>query len=330
MATPDSGHGSALTSLRRYWSVAVIVALLTTVLGIGLAATRQVVYTAETRLAIGKGAMSALNIPGYPTAAKEMAANYSRWVTDQGTSGIKPPAGTLSLGASPIPESSIIRIEATATDPDVAMRASQTAADALTAEVNKARAENDPAQVMKDIVAHAPALSKAQAGAAGNLGKYNRDLGNKAAADVIAADLEEFAKTDTLRAQLQAEQDARLDKYRRLVSQNSTEADLRSVGQGAQIVGNDRNSTVQRGAMLGLGAGLLLALLVTSVVDRRRRERQAPGDSGADARRGLAHEGGAGLAGTAADRAGNPDRRGRFGRARPASTAARGDDVPRA
>lgn len=272
MPTTDSAPASPLGSLRRHWLSALLTVVLAAILGIGAALTRPTTYTGEARLAIGKGAMSALNIPGYPTAAKEMAANYSRWVTDQGVSGIKPPEGTSSLAASPIPESSIIRIEAKATKPDVAVTASQLAADSLVKEVNKARSENDPAEVMKDIVAHAPDLSKAQAGAAGNLGKYNRDLANSASAAVIAADLEEYAKTDTVRAQLQAEQDARLDKYRRLVSQNSTEADLRPIGQGAQIVGNDRSGTLQRGAMLGLGAGALFALLITSWLDRRRPE----------------------------------------------------------
>lgn len=315
MSTTDTDQGSALTALRHHWFAALLITLLVTILGIGAATTRPVVYTGETRLAIGKGAMSALNIPGYPTAAKEMASNYSRWVTDQGTSGIKPPPGTISLSASPIPESSILRIEAKATDPEVATAASQAAADALMAEVNKVRAENNPAEVMKDIVAHAPDLSKAQAGAAGNLGKYNRDLANKASAEVIAADLEEFAKTDTVRAQLQAEQDARLDKYRRLVSQNSTEADLRSTGQGAQIVGNDRSSTLQRGAMLGFGAGALLALLIASGLDRRRRRRTARPEPAPSPHR----EGG-----PAPDRAVNTDRRGRLGRARkaPAETVA--------
>lgn len=271
MPTTDNGSGSALAALRRHWLVAALAVLLLTLAGVAVGLTRPITYTGETRLAVGKGEMSALNIPGYPTAAKEMASNYSRWVTDQGVSGIKPPAGTISLSASPIPESSVIRIEATSTDPDTAVKASQTAADALVAEVAKARAENDPAEIMKDIVAHAPDLSKAQAGAGGNLAQYNRDLGNKASADVLAADLEAYAKADTARAQLQAEQDARLDRYRRVVSQSSTEADLVPIGQGAQIVSNDRNSTVQRTAMLGFGAGVLLALLVAALLDRRRR-----------------------------------------------------------
>lgn len=273
MSTTETTRGSALASLRRHWIPALLITVLATLCGIGLAMMRPTSYTGETRLAIGKGEMSALNIPGYPTASKEMAANYSRWVTDQGVSGIKPPAGTSALSASPIPESSIIRIEAKADDPDTAVKASQIAADALQNEVNKARTENDPATVLKEIVAKSPALAKAQAGAAGTLAKYNRDLGNNASAAVIAADLEEFARTDTVRAQLQAEQDARLDKYRRLVSQDSTEADLRTIGQGAQLVGNDRNSSLQRGALIGFAGGGLLSLLLTSWLDRRRGRR---------------------------------------------------------
>ncbi|WP_116112813.1 hypothetical protein [Austwickia chelonae] len=275
MSTLTADHGSsALTSLRRHWIPAILLTFLTTLIGGGTALVRPTTYTGETRLAIGHGEMSALNIPGYPTAAKEMASNYSRWVTDQGVAGLKTPPEVSSLSASPIPESSIIRIEAKGRDADAAVRASQQAADALTAEVNKSRAENDPAEVMKEIVAKAPALSKAQAGAAGSLAKYNRDLGAERPAAVIQADLEVFAQVDTVRAQLQAEQDARLDKYRRLVSQRSTSADLRPIGQGARLVGNDRSSRLQRGALLGAGVGMVLALGVAVLLDRRSHRQQ--------------------------------------------------------
>ncbi|MBW3084574.1 hypothetical protein KEM60_00762 [Austwickia sp. TVS 96-490-7B] len=269
--TTAAQRSTALQSLRHHGVLAVLVTVLSTVVGTGVAVTRPDVYTGETRLAIGKGEMSALNIPGYPSAAKEMASNYSRWVTDQGVSGLRPPAGVSSLVASPIPDSSIIRIEAKADSAETAVKASQQAADALVAEVAKGRRENDPKEILKEIVAHAPELSKVNAGAAGTLAKYNRDLGEGKSDQVIAADLEAYAKVDTERARLQVEQDARLERYRRLVSTSSTEADLRTIGQGARLVGDNRASRLQRGALIGVAGGMVISLCLAVYLDRRRR-----------------------------------------------------------
>ncbi len=274
MTSTDDHRISALTALRRHWMVAALIVLIATLVGAGVALLRPTTYTAETRLAIGRGEMSSLNIPGYPTAAKDMASNYARWVTDQGVAGLRTPEGVTSLAASPIPDSSVLRIEAKSADPDQAVKASQMAADALMAEVAKARKENDPESVLKDITDHEPELSRLNAGAGGTLAKYQRDLVAEKPADVIAADLEEYAKVEAARARLQVQQDARKDRYRRLVSTASQEADLRSTGQEARVSANDRNSRIQRGAMLGFGAGALVALVLATVLERQRSARR--------------------------------------------------------
>lgn len=260
---------SALTALRRRWLVATLMTLIGAGLGIGYASTRPTTYTGETRLGIGHGEMSALNIPGYPTASRDLASNYARWVTDQGVAGVAAPDGVYSLIASPLPDSSVIRVEAKAGSADLAVKGSEVAAQALVNEVNKVKAENDPAKILAEITANAQALSRAQGATNGALGKYNRELASTVATpDTIAAALDEYVKNDSTRAKLQVEQDGRLDRYRRLVSTRSTEAELLQVS-APRLSGDDRSSRLQRYGLLGIGAGGLLALLAATGLERR-------------------------------------------------------------
>ena len=103
--------GSALRSLRRYWIAAVLLTLLTSAAGVSIALNRPPTYTAEARLAVGPDSNSAYSIAGFPTAARDLAANYARWVQNNATSGTWAPEGVSSVTASPIPESGVIRIE---------------------------------------------------------------------------------------------------------------------------------------------------------------------------------------------------------------------------
>lgn len=267
----SDGGLSAMEALRRHRVAAVLVTILFTLLGVGVAVARPVTYTGEMRLAVGQGEMSALNIPGYPSATRDMASNYSRWVTDQGVAGMTLPDGVLTLAASPMPGSSVIRIEATSHDADQARAAAQDAAEALTSEVARARAENDPAAILREIVAHAPELSRANAGTSGTLNRYNRNLANNAPEAVVAQDLEEYAATDTNRSMLQVQQDARMERYRRIVSTRSTEAQLFRVTPEGEVTGNDRMRNVQRLGMIGFGVGLLVSVVGAAAVERRRR-----------------------------------------------------------
>ncbi len=269
--TGGTGGVSALEALSRHRRAATAVTLLGALLGVLIALTQPTTYTAEYRLAVGQGEMSALNIPGYPTATKDLASNYSRWVTDHGVAGMSLPDGVSSLTASPLPDSSVVRIEAAAKEPEAATAGAKAAADALTAEVNRARAENDPAVLLAEIESHAPQLSRAQAGAAGTLAKYNRDVVNNAPPEVIAADLEAHAQTDAHKAALEVQQDARKERYRRLISTRTTEAQLFPVWDTAYLSGSDRVQRTQRWGLIGAGLGLVIAVAGSGAVERRRR-----------------------------------------------------------
>ncbi len=273
-AEPREGL-SAWEALGRHRRSAAATTLVGALLGALVALMQPTTYTGEYRLAVGQGEMSALNIPGYPTATKDLASNYSRWVTDHGVAGMRLPEGVTSLTASPLPDSSVVRIEATAEDPDTATAGAKSAADALSAEVNRARSENDPAVLLAEIESHAPEVSRAQAGAAGTLARYNRDVVNNAPAEVIAADLEAHVQTDSLKARLEVQQDARKERYRRLVSTRTTEAQLFPVWDAPYLSGSDNVQRIQRAGLIGGGLGLVLAATGAAAWERRRRGNRA-------------------------------------------------------
>lgn len=280
---PTQPPTSALTlaGVRRHWPVVVTLLVLGALIGAGSALLRPTTYTGEVRLAVGNGEMSTLNIPGFPTASAQMASNYARWVSREKVAGVNMPEGTLSLAASPMPESNVLRIEATSHDPDVALRAATAAAEGLAAEVNKVATGNDPEVLLAQIrAANADvALKKVTADVAENMLRdgINQGLSEGAQAGLrstFAAASDESVEASTRQAGL-------IDRYRRLVSQTSSEATLVTLGEGATITGNDRVSSAQRAGLVGFAAGALLGMAWVWVKEARRTPRRAHDEANA-------------------------------------------------
>lgn len=262
---------SPLGVLRRQWKLGGVIALVITALFVVYAFVRPPVYTAEVRLAVGAGQMSTLAIPGFPTASRDLAADYARWVTNRGVGDTDVPPGTLSLTASPFAESNVIRIEATSTNSETAVAAAQGASDALMREVNKVEAENDPQLVLDEIVKAAPALAFARMGASIAQGRY-QDIATKEGSSSSAAKaaFKAYATLVSEQVRLETLQNGKLDRRRVLISQQTTEADLRTIGRGALIASNDHVSGIERYGLLGLLLGGVVALGAALVLERRR------------------------------------------------------------
>lgn len=266
---PDSTAGdSAVAALKAHRSEVTLIVVAATLLGLLLGLLHRPVFTAETRLAVGAGELSTLAIPGFPTASKDLAAGYARWVTLQGVGEFNAPAEAIALTASPIPESNVIRIEAKSADEQVARDTANSAAAALLAEVNKVRAGNDPEALLTEIVTHAPELSQAVARSTAALHTYDSYREDRY--------LKVYMDIDAVRTRLQVQQDARMDRYRKLVADRTAEADLRTIGQGARITGNDRVSTIQRYGLLGFALGSVLALAYAVLFERLRLGERFP------------------------------------------------------
>lgn len=237
------------------------------------------VHTAEARLAVGSGQMTALNIPGYPTASEAMASNYARWVHHQGVQGQLAPEGTLSLTASPIVESNVLRIEATSEDPEVAVRAADEAADALREAVNQVADFNDPESLVAEISDNVAPLLLAREAVQRAEVEHDEARAGGASASVADQAFETLIEAQQDLTALELEQDGRRDRYRNLIAAQSTEADLVEVSS-AQAMGDDGATVLQRNGLLAVLAGLAVSGGVAWSLERRRTgARRAASDS---------------------------------------------------
>lgn len=259
---------SPLRSLLRQWPLAVALCLVGALLGFVLGGLLPSTKTAEARVAVGPGDMSAGAIAGFPEATREMSEDYARWVTSMGNQG----QNGAKVSASPVPESNVIRVEAESGDAEQATQAAQQAAQQLVTSVNEGRSETSPQQTLTAITdlsgkwsASATELDRAE----WEFNKVNEATTSTSRQyDVAAAALTKARTAESvLRSQLEAQQ----DKYKKQVGDSSASADLRLISNAA-VAGDTAGSLRQRYAILGLALGLLLALVLATLRDRRTAE----------------------------------------------------------
>ena len=273
--SPESGVEPFWALYKRHWVFMVTVAGACVVLAIIAALLRPPIYQAEARLAVGQGQMTALNIPGFPSASEEMASNYARWVTHQGVQGQGIPDGVLSLEASPIVESNVLRIEATSLDPETAESAVAKATKQLKDAVNAVREENNPANLVAQYQDGVRGVLEARERVDRRTLAYQeaRDGGKTKTA---ARRFDELVEAQRKLAGLEMVQDGKRDRYRNLQATRSTEAELVDV-HAAQIESNDRMAVVQRNAFLALIIGLLLGAGIVRVRETRSNKKARNG-----------------------------------------------------
>lgn len=254
--------------VRRQWVLITTITLSCLLIALLVSAVRPAVHTAEARLAVGAGQMTALNIPGFPTASEQMASNYARWVNHQGVQDELVPEGTLGVAASPIVESNVIRIEAFAHDPDTAVEAAETMATALKGAVNVVSDENDPEALMAEITRTTEPLLAARQAALRAQGTF--EAAQEEGVPQVEADrrFAAYVEAESNLTEVQLEYDSMRDRYRNLSATRSTEAQLVDT-LPATLVGDDRTSVLQRNALLGILAGLMLSGGVVYFLERR-------------------------------------------------------------
>lgn len=295
MTTTHHGHRKVgpWATWRRFWPVAIIIPLATTAAGVTLTSERPPVYRAEARLAVGAGEMNALSIPGFPQAAEEMAADYARWVSHQGVEGQLQREG-VGFAASPITDSSVIRIEAYSVDPEKARAGAQDAAEHLMEAVNEVTVENDPERVLDQIQDLVPVVTEARQATEVAQQEYLRAVEEELPESTVDERFEEYAAAETRLATQDLQLNGLRDRYRNLVSSRTTESDLRVI-RSAEVIDNDAEPVRERNALLGFALGVIVVAIVMAALDRwrqthpprpSRRERRAaaaaagPGPSG--------------------------------------------------
>ncbi|MFT4225578.1 hypothetical protein [Micropruina sp.] len=257
-----------LTAWRRHWLMGTVVALTIALVGVAAGFVAPTVHTAEARVAVGAGDLSAGAVAGFPAASSSLASNYARYVNDRGVAQTDIPDG-VTLSASQIPESNVIRIEAASADPAAATAAANSAADQLVTLVNTGgrqsiedvfkqftKASKDDAKAQTELAAAQHQLDLLLSDTESKKGSLNRarDAVTKAAGTAG----ETSAKAAALR-----------QKYTNLVDGSQTAGNLLVI-RTADTPTTNRISLVSRLGLIGLIIGAAGGLAIAVALERRR------------------------------------------------------------
>lgn len=275
--TSDSSAPTPLRSLGRHWRLAVLLSIVGLAAGLALASVRPPHYTAEVRLAVDVGDPSAYAIAGFPLASRELAVDYARWVENGVADGSLTNGQSVTITASPVPDTGVVRIEGTSVSEQAALAGARTVGESLLTRVNGAYEAQGPQLALRKYNEAAPTLAAAQARTEAAEAAYQRALATGTAA-TREATRRVLVQARTAEASAQLERDAQGERYRRLYSQPESVRGLRLVA-GPTVTGDDGVAAFQRFGVLGLGAGLALALVLAVLLDRRGARRTARSDT---------------------------------------------------
>lgn len=244
------------------------------VAGGALATKMPVTHTAELRLAIGTSDLSAQAQSGYALGTQQLASNYARYINNSvKTQQLSSKETTAFIQASPIPESNVVRIEATGESAEASLAAVKTAANDLTATLEKVRASNKADEVLQRVDASAAELAKKRAQVQQAERKLNILLSKESSAASIAAARAKVVELSQEVSVLQVKHNADSGLYQEMVRQSLAEAVVTNVTE-AHISANSASSNIQKGSIAGAGAVGLLGLLLVPWRTTKRPTRQ--------------------------------------------------------
>jgi ribosomal protein L7/L12 len=262
-----------------------LLVLISTAGGVGLATTRPTLYTAEVRLAVGGTDLAAYAIPGFAAASRELASNYARYVTPGLVIDTLPnetSSKLVGLGASPVPASNVIRVEATATDARAASIAANKAGTVLVARLKTIIAEQSAETTLAAYNALTRQLSTARQVQATAQRRVNK---LEAAATRAEQPAEEpgpaltearkaLVEAATKAGALKLRQDALGGLYQQQLSRGRNQNEL-IVVTPVQSTGDNRISRMQSYGLVGAGWGLSVSLCLVMLLDRRAARRRS-------------------------------------------------------
>lgn len=288
IGSPEHPSPSVGQAVRRHWIVASLPPLLLVGLAVGIAIQRPPTYSAQARLNAGPVNASPQAIPGIAEASKSLAGTYARVVDAQAV--IDPVSARLKLEpgevasrieASPIPESSLILVEAKGPSSASAVALANATGDSLIRyAASLSRRNDDSPRLLEEFTQTSRSLQelvstrrRLQASAPrAPTGAQRAQLG-RVEAEVEAVQL----RLRTLSAVYQASQ------------QGQASANLIQVLSPAIQADSDRIPVLQRLVLIallaGVGAGVALAVL-RSRRPRRRTGEPHPADARDAAARG--------------------------------------------
>jgi hypothetical protein len=261
------------------WPLALVLVTLGASLGVAASRLVATTYTSEVRLAVGGGDLSAQAVPGFALASQELAGNYARFLTAAPVRSALPPeqaAKLLTVSASPVPESNVIRVEVTATSEASSLAGAAEAGRQLVAQVGKVVSATGAAKTLQQYRQLSQQVAEAQQNQADaqavvdqlrsrsknpGAGQPSLDEARKAAVEASA----------TL-ADLQVQQNALGALYQTQVGQGPSQNTV-SVVTPAAVSGNDATSRVELYGLGGAALGAAIAAGAAAALEHRRRRR---------------------------------------------------------
>ncbi len=281
----QAGARTPLEAMARVWPVVVLCALIGGGLGVGAALARPTTYTASARLAVGGSSLAAQAVPGFADASKQLASNYARFVeTEPVVAALSPSdrGAVHTVSASPVPDSNVVLLEATASTEGAATRAAQAGATQLRAEVADATAGTSPEDALAlytDVSTQVAQAQQRQVSAQAAYDQLRSRVGTVDAPSQTQLDRASsaVAQASSALAVLQVQQNALGTKYQDAVNAPASQSQLEIVQPGTPEF-NDRRSKAERYGLAGLVLGLLVAALLAVRLDRRAARRLAADD----------------------------------------------------
>ena len=287
---PPETPVSPLNALARRWKLGAGLGLLGLALGAGYGQFAPTSYTAEARLAVGSQSLEARAVAGYSQASQQLAADFARYVNDQRSqsevrASMGPSATTITgVAASPIPESSVIRIEVFGSDGAAASTAATSVAQSLADRVNAATA-SEPEALLAEYTTLSQRVAQEEVAVAAAQREVEA-LGPRSADEDVAAAEQRLSDAESALAVSKVQQTAIGERYRNAVTASTPAGGLQVVSPGT-VTSDGRTPQMLRFGVLGLGVGLVLALVLASLAERRRARRSTgstgTGDAGASA-----------------------------------------------
>lgn len=254
-----------LSAVGRHFVLFLAPILVLAGLGAGYGLIRKPQYTAETRISIGQLSVTTQGLPGFLTAAANLAAAYSRTVeapqviaAAARAAGVSNATARDALSSSSIPNTPLFRIEAVSTDSHKAVTLANAATNALVLHVLDL---NKRANLRDRILTS----YKSAAAKVASLQRQSRLAGNKPSSVSINA-----------RLQIAQLREFALGRLYDVSAAGDVEANLLQPVVTADHATSDRKTTIERwaliGALVGLIAGLALAAGRASALERRSAE----------------------------------------------------------
>jgi capsular polysaccharide biosynthesis protein len=270
-----SGHGNGIdyrrparrglaSAIPRHPFLALLPAIFLLAAGIAAGGRKQLTYSASATINVGKSDIITQATPGYVQAAQVLATSYSRVVMSQHVFNpvVKATGESISfvgthLVASPIPGEPTFTITGTGTSAQAAIKLTNAAVKAIVNFANVAQTQSgSPSQLLAQYVSAQTRADNLRSKSASLAAKRTSGVSDVTQSQVTKAQVQ--SQVATLQAQ------AAGNAYSTLM-QNGVSPVL-DVFDTATYATNNRTSNIEKYAIVGLAAGIVLGVALAALV----------------------------------------------------------------